>query len=345
MPVKSVTLGEIAKVCQVSRATVSRALRNSPLISETVRKKINRTALRMGYQPDPETSRLMAHLKRSQTAKIESTIGVLNDHNPPSKIQDNLFFRHWLKGVQTRTAELGYSLDEMKLHSPNMTTQRMQQIMEARAIRGLLIPPGSSLHHQIQLDWSRLTLVASTACDSALHLDRVLPNNFANAELMMQKALELGYSRIGLVIWPELEERQIHANTQAYARYAFVEKKCHPIPPFQWEWDQMEKTQKNFLAWFKKWTPDLILAHHDAVLNYLTEQTGRTCPDQIGFICYAEMTEGFSRLDERPEEVGRAAVDMLSSNIQHDHFGLPAIAKTMLIEGAFIPDGTTREPE
>jgi transcriptional regulator with XRE-family HTH domain len=48
----SVTLQDIADACGVTRATVSRALRGSPGVSEFVRAQIVATAERIGYRPN-----------------------------------------------------------------------------------------------------------------------------------------------------------------------------------------------------------------------------------------------------------------------------------------------------
>ena len=49
--------------------TVSLALRDSPKISAVTRERIRKIALQLGYQPDPELSRLLKHLRLSRTAQ------------------------------------------------------------------------------------------------------------------------------------------------------------------------------------------------------------------------------------------------------------------------------------
>ena len=47
-----VTTNDIARICQVSRTTVLRALNNKGRISKTTREKILQTAKDLGYRPD-----------------------------------------------------------------------------------------------------------------------------------------------------------------------------------------------------------------------------------------------------------------------------------------------------
>ena len=48
----SITTNDIAKICQVSRTTVLRALNNQGRISEETKERILKTAKELGYRPD-----------------------------------------------------------------------------------------------------------------------------------------------------------------------------------------------------------------------------------------------------------------------------------------------------
>lgn len=48
----SVTIRDIAQKADVSVATVSRALNHSPLVSESMQKRVIQTAKRLGYVPN-----------------------------------------------------------------------------------------------------------------------------------------------------------------------------------------------------------------------------------------------------------------------------------------------------
>ncbi|MFS1512069.1 LacI family DNA-binding transcriptional regulator [Chengkuizengella sp. SCS-71B] len=65
----SVTIKDVAKQAGVSFSTVSKALRNSPLVTEKTKKKILNVAKEMGYQPN--------NLARSLVSKKMWTIGVV----------------------------------------------------------------------------------------------------------------------------------------------------------------------------------------------------------------------------------------------------------------------------
>ena len=93
---QKITLKKLAKKLDVSVSTVSKALNDSPEISETTKKKIKEVAKLLNYQPN----NLARQLKSGKT----NTIGVII----PS-IQNN-FFVQVLDGIEKVLKASGYNL-------------------------------------------------------------------------------------------------------------------------------------------------------------------------------------------------------------------------------------------
>ena len=94
---------DIAYKAGVSQSTVSRALRNSPLVSEATRKKIQEIAKELNYTVDKNASSL-----RSQTS---TTLALLLFEDPTS--DDSLinpFFLSMLGSITRECTSLGYDL-------------------------------------------------------------------------------------------------------------------------------------------------------------------------------------------------------------------------------------------
>ena len=68
---QSVSIADIARAAGVSHSTVSRALRDSPLISDEVRQRIQRMAQEMGYTPNSVAQSLQT--KRTNTIGLVVT--------------------------------------------------------------------------------------------------------------------------------------------------------------------------------------------------------------------------------------------------------------------------------
>jgi DNA-binding LacI/PurR family transcriptional regulator len=336
------TLGTIAASAGVSRATVSRALSDNPVISAPVRRRIKALARKLGYRPDPEVARLLGYLKRSRRQRFDSVIAVLNAYRPPEAMARDAYTARLLAGARSRSEALGFGMETMALHADGMTARRFDHILKARGVRGVLVPPEPEPLFNADLDWTRLAAVATTTTARPLGLHRVLPDNFANLRLLIEAALAREYRRIGLVWWAALEERQLRAPTAVYTWHAKVARDLVGLPLFEWRWREPEAMAKGLATWMKRHRPELVLAPADAVRRTIEKASGAKAPVDYGFVSYGEDLPGVSRLDQRPEAVGAAAVDLLSALVHRGESGLPATPQTTLIAGSFVEDRTTR---
>lgn len=339
--IKRVTIGQLAKEAGVSAATVSRALRDNPMISESVRSRIQRLAKKRGYRPDPEAARLMAYLKRSDSRPFESVIGLLNAFSPPEALNEDAYTRDLLAGARRRASELGFSVDELTLGSEGMSSARLDQIIAARGIRGVFIPPEPNPLFEANLDWSRIIAVATTTTAYPLNLHRVLPHNFFNMERLMEELVQRGFQRIGLLCWDKLEQRQMRAATSVYARYAFVEGQVEPLQPFRWQWREDDALRRERLAgWLRETRPEVVLGFNRYCLELLQAVSGLRIPEDVGFASYGDCDSDVAGIEQEPERVGAAAIDLLSAHMQRSETGLPEHPKTILIEGRFVEGET-----
>lgn len=96
MKYKEVTIYDLAHELKISSATVSRALKDDPLVSKKTRKKIFELAERLGYRSN--------HFAKSLRTQQTNTIGFM-----VHELQSN-FITSVLAGVEKVTTEAGYDL-------------------------------------------------------------------------------------------------------------------------------------------------------------------------------------------------------------------------------------------
>jgi LacI family transcriptional regulator len=93
---KEVTIYDIASALNISIATVSRALKNDPVVSKTTKKKIFDLAARMGYRTN--------HFARNLRNQTTNTIGVIMH-----ELNSN-FMTSVLAGIEKVTTDAGYDI-------------------------------------------------------------------------------------------------------------------------------------------------------------------------------------------------------------------------------------------
>jgi DNA-binding LacI/PurR family transcriptional regulator len=106
MKVENPTSRDIADIAGVSQATVSRALRNSPLVREETRERIQQIARDLNYF----VNRNAAGLRTHQSNTIALLIFDDTDDTDDSHARMNLFFLSMLDNITRSAARLGYDI-------------------------------------------------------------------------------------------------------------------------------------------------------------------------------------------------------------------------------------------
>jgi LacI family transcriptional regulator, galactose operon repressor len=119
-----VTIKEVARRARVSVATVSRVFNHSPLVRETTRQRVNRTAQRLGYSPHGAAQSLVTNRTH--------TIGVL--------LQDPYgpFFSELIRGIEHTAQARGYHLLVSTSRSAGETLDVVLRSMRGR-VDGLIL--------------------------------------------------------------------------------------------------------------------------------------------------------------------------------------------------------------
>lgn len=119
-----VTIKEIAYELGLSQMSVSRALNNQPKVSEKTRKKVLKTAQKLGYTPN--------HIAKSLVLKKTYTLGIIIPEIA------NTFYSEVLRGVEEITSKLGY--EYMLTHSSEDVEKEIRAIktLERKRVDGML---------------------------------------------------------------------------------------------------------------------------------------------------------------------------------------------------------------
>lgn len=340
-PPTPVSLSQIAQLARVSSMTVSRALRNHPHIAAHTRKRVLEAAAKLGYTPDPFVAQLMEKVRRSRRGAVRATLALVCDHLPESTSIHNYMP---LRPIQERAKGYGYRVETFHLDPGGLSAPRLQQILETRAIDGILLSVNPNGGLSKQLNYERLAVVAFGFGLREMPIDRASTNVSQGLHAIFQILAARGYRRVGMVITPWIDLRADYAYSGALLHYQQSLPATARIPLFQLDESDVSASRPFFVKWFEKHAPDVLIAPVEPVAGWLKER-GLSFPRDIGFVVH-DLAPGqtkYAGMDHRREEVAAAAVDTLAAHLRHHEYGLKTAPRQTLIPAAFV-DGPSLRP-
>ncbi|WP_309383216.1 LacI family DNA-binding transcriptional regulator [Cerasicoccus frondis] len=335
---------EIARIAGVSHSTVSRALRNNPHISRSTRERIQKIAEDNGYRPHPMVSKLMAQLPHVRQ-QARSTIALITCWKNWERVN---FLKQMHQGTLERADALGFKLEEFSLYEYKMSAKRLNGVLHARNIEGVIIFPFDREHRELELDWQHFASVYIGRFLQHPNLNRISTSYYANMLLVLAQLKTLGYKRIALALTTEMRLRSEDAYVAAYSAYerdiptdlripilvtsASPEVESRKTLPGQYEYTDKLESQ-SAVNWLKKHQADAIISNSSPRLETLAEG-GIKVPDDLGYASLdcTNLDQTISGVDQQPILLGSAAVDMLTAHLHRNEIGIPQYPKIMTIQ-------------
>jgi LacI family transcriptional regulator len=335
-PKSRVTLRDMARRLEVSHTTISRALRNDPEISKEMREQVQLLAREMGYRPDPMLNAL-AHYRRSQTQRpIAAELALINHWPNPKQLWSFKEFNLYWQGAFEEAERCGFRLEEFHLHK-DMSFARMENILRARNIRGILLPPrGQSAPDYHGFNWDDFCIVRLGHSFPFPHTHVVSSDQLTDGVIAFENIWKNGYRRIGLVT-----SNKMH--TRFAAGYLFGQMRWCPktrLPALMVAQESIEDDRETLKEWMKAHRPDAILTDVVEVREWLAK-IGYKVPRDIGLAVLSVLDgNADAGIDQNSKEIGRAAIQLLISLINHNECGIPKICRELLVEGQWVNGGT-----
>lgn len=331
-----ITLRDIAEEVGMSHVTVSLALRNDPKISEKTRKKIQQTAEKMGYRPDPMLKSLARYRHSSKTGPADAVVAWINLWEDPEKLRSYKEFDLWWKGASEAAARLGYRIDEFIVKG--MSAKRLATILKTRNIRGILLPPypeppTTDLNG---IPWEDFTVIQFGRHDNQPPLHFVTSSQASNTVMAFDRIREKGYKRIGFVSGQVHKTRMFGAGF--YWTQQYIPRK-ERLSMLVLDTNSSVEQKAQLDTWIKKEKPDAILTDMPALPQMLDEMDYRV-PEDIGLATTSiHDTPIDAGIDQNPKEIGRMGFITLVSMMNDYENGVPDIQHEILVGGTWV-DGS-----
>ncbi len=329
--IQRVRLADIAKRLNVSKVTISKALRNHPDISEKMKTRIKNVAEEMNYVPD--------FLARALSSKHTNIIGVVLPE------VNHTFFAAALDGIYSAATEKNFEIVLTVSFEDRIREIKNIQTLLSMNVDGILISISQNTH-----DYEIFTNVREKKIP-LVFFDRVVHNlgfstieveDKKGAELAVEYAISLGYTKI--------------AHFAGYLNISIGKERClgykevlkkHSIP-IKKEWVieggfNEEDGYSSFKKLYKYGNlPELIFAVTDPVAMGIydaAKEVGLRIPRDIGVIGYSNnliaryLAPPLTTVSQPAKELGRIAANLLineiegSKVIEPQHLSLPVELK------------------
>ncbi len=331
------TLGTIAAEAGVSRMTVSRALRNAPDVSAATCRRVQRIAATRGYIPDPEIARLMNHLRTKRPVRFQASICGISDY-PTRLLRRSAGLNYGarlLRGIHDRATSLGYTFDLINLEEYT-NAAHTQRVLASRGFAGLVILPLRQIRDLSQhIDFSLYSAVSATSASITPQLHSVMPHHFDNMIKACNALAAAGFRRIGLALSREWDERVNHRWAGAMLwNHRFGA--AHSVAPLLDPAPGLNLDASAVSSWLRRERPDVIVAESmdmEALRAIVHATVKKSRPPIVTMNWPKAFAE--AGVDQRPENIGAAAIEILSGLIARGEKGAPAFPYRTMIDGAW----------
>ena len=310
-------------------------------LPEATRERLRALAEEMGYRPDPALNALNAYRGNVRSHAYQATVAWLNNYPDQQRLLRVPSFRDYHTGMSERAEELGYALQEIWMHEPGLTPDRLRKRLQARGISGIIVFPQPEPAALPPFAWEDFSAVSLGYSVTSPQLHRVTNHQFRSALILLRELRALGYHRIGMYLPEEYDRRVNLGPSSAYAAYdrMLPEKERVPLLVTRYRDDSARIGR-----WLADHRPEVVVSQHFGLWD-LCLSNGLTVPDDIG-LAYLHINRGDSLLSgiyQSDRQIGRAAFDLLVAMLHRNERGVPAIAQHVLIDGEWIPGKSTHK--
>ncbi|MBC8010710.1 MAG: LacI family DNA-binding transcriptional regulator [Burkholderiales bacterium] len=328
----AVTLDTIARKLKVSKVTVSLGLRGSRRISEEMRARIVKVADELGYKPNPMVSALMVSLRSKRRAGSAFNLCYLTAFDTKDEWRSIPVFPRYHEGARRRASELGYGLELHWMGEAAGSGDRMSTILQTRGIPGILIAPLPTHGLRLGIDWKLFSTVAIGWSFNEVPCHHIANSQFHTINTALSACRDRGFTRIGFAIPQVVDDKTEHIWLSAYLGFLARHPALKKLAPFVTDFFDEDP----FLAWHAKNKPDVIVTTHVPIIDWL-KRAGISIPADVAYVYldYTPERGDFAGINQQPEQVGAAAVDLLVEQINQNRRGVPEVPKSVLIEGVW----------
>lgn len=180
-----VTIQEVAKAAEVSVATVSRVLNNSPSVNPETRERVQEVIERLNYSPNL----LGRNLRRSETKMILVLLPSIS----------NPFYSKIVRGIEDVASRNSYNVMLCNTNSDLQKEKVYIDLLRNRLADGMILMASTLDRHELSQIGAQFPVVQCCEYKEGAKVSHVSIDNVEAAYKMTKHLIDLGHKRIGLI--------------------------------------------------------------------------------------------------------------------------------------------------
>lgn len=333
------TIKDVAREAGVAPSTVSLAYHQPHRVAQKTLERIIGAAKKLHYEPHVAASVLRSKKPAANALTRHLNIVFVTVEDRPVTNTGNSVYEG---PARKRAEELGYGLIRYDLR-PSAKLQGLEEKLRARSVSGVIFGSVYDAKPIESVNWEDFSLLRCGGYIAPQGVHAVHHNAFTQTRQAWEALWSLGYRRIGACLLehkPTLADdlARVGAIGAMNSRYADSQ---NAIPPLV----RHTLSEKEFFDWWHRYKPDAII-DFCFFTYYLLKAKGIEAPRDYGFVRLTRTTTGeianASAVEECPDEIGIAAVEMIDQLIRHGAQGYPQAAREILVPTEWKPGTTTR---
>jgi LacI family transcriptional regulator len=299
---------------------------------------VRRAAESMGYRPNPQVRAWLA-ARHGSSGQQGEVLAYLNAYPTMERWKASPSVIRFHDGAKARAEKLGFQWETFWFRKSGLSNERLDSILEARGVRGIIVGSFPEAQADLRLTWSRYVAIAQGMTLIRPQLPRACNNYYETMGALLRQLAKLGYERPGLFIDENFDERCRHNWVASFLVHRPSSRDRLPPPC-------VAKVEERgfFEKWLRRYQPDVVVAAGLHVSAWLKE-LGFQIPKEIGFVSFdrqpAEDWKDISGMNHQIEVCGAVAVDFLAGRLSRNESGLVPTPEIIMTPAVWVEGKTT----
>lgn len=323
---EGVTMRDVADHCGVAVATVSRALRDHPRISDATKLRVLQAAQELGFRPDARLGELMGQVRQGRKAHYQGHIALVFPSGRRADRENRPAIAGGVGGVNERAEQLGYGVAEFWLEDDEISPSKLGRALKTRDIRGvILIQPGPEGISHFELDWSVAAWVTLGFVSPRPGLHAVTSDRMSDAMEAVYRLHDSGARRVVYIY--EVSDAVMGNDWLAGYSAGMITRDLEPLVV-----KISDRDFEGFAERVARRDPEAVLTHSHHVEKLLRE-ADFDCP--MAFLNLMGPDPDRMGIRISNTDTGVNAVDLVVSQLRQGEHGLPSVQKKVITRGSW----------